>query len=88
MSEDNYLKMTNLVLFMVATLFVFTIFISNQVYSLPQNYQNLNADDIRLYQTCLRAQGTSEALCDQMMNTLQLTTLQMFQEYLQNNTMK
>lgn len=88
MSEDNYLKMTNLVLFMVAALFVFTIFISNQVYSLPQNYQNLNADDIRLYQTCLRAQGTSEALCDQMMNTLQLTTLQMFQEYLQNNTMK
>ena len=80
--------MTNFVLFMVATLFVFTIFISNQVYSMPQNYQNLNADDIRLYQTCLRAQGTSEALCDQMMNTLQLTTLQMFQEYLQNNTIK
>lgn len=80
--------MTSVVLFLVAILFVFTIFISNQVYSLPQNYQNLNADDIRLYQTCLRAQGTSEALCDQMMNTLQLTTLQMFQEYLQNNTMK
>ena len=80
--------MTNVVLFLVATLFVFTILISNQVHSLPQNYQNLNADDNRLYQTCLRAQGTSEALCDQMMNTLQLTTLQMFQEYLQNNTMK
>ena len=67
---------------------VFTILISNQVYGLPQNYENLNADDIRMYQTCLRAQGTSEALCDQMMNTLQLTTLQMFQEYLQNNTIK
>jgi len=80
--------MTNVVLLVVATLFAFTIFISNQVYSLPQNYENLNADDIRLYQTCLRAQGTSEALCDQMMNTLQLTTLQMFQEYLQNNTVK
>lgn len=80
--------MTSVILFLVATLFVFTILISNQVHSLPQNYQNLNADDIRLYQTCLRAQGTSEALCDQMMNTLQLTTLQMFQEYLQNNTMK
>jgi len=80
--------MTNVVLFVVATLFAFTIFISNQVYSLPQNYENLNADDIRLYQTCLRAQGTSEALCDQLMNTLQLTTLQMFQEYLQNNTVK
>lgn len=80
--------MTSVILFLVTTLLVFTILISNQVYSLPQNYQNLHADDIRLYQTCLRAQDTSEALCDQMMNTLQLTTLQMFQEYLQNNTMK
>ena len=80
--------MINIVLFLVATLLVFTSFISNQVYSLPQNYQNLNPDDTRLYQTCLRAQATSEALCDQMMNTLQLTTLQMFQEYLQNNTIK
>ena len=80
--------MINIVLFLVATLLVFTSFISNQVYSLPQNYQNLNPDDIRLYQTCLRAQATSEALCDQMMNTLQLTTFQMFQEYLQNNTIK
>ena len=80
--------MTNVVLFVVVTLFAFTFLISNQVYSLPQNYQNLNSDDIRLYQTCLRAQGTSEALCDQMINTLQLTTLQMFQEYLQNNTIK
>jgi hypothetical protein len=80
--------MTNAVLFIVTTLIVFTILISNQVYGLPQNYENLNTDDIRLYQTCLRAQGTSEALCDQMMNTLQLTTLQMFQEYLQNNTIK
>lgn len=80
--------MINIVLFIVVTLLVFTIVISNQVYSLPQNYQNLNPDDIRLYQTCLRAQATSEALCDQMMNTLQLTTFQMFQEYLQNNTAK
>lgn len=80
--------MINIVLFLVATLLVFTSFISNQVYSLPQNYQNLNPDDTRLYQTCLRAQATSEALCDQMMNTLQLTTFQMFQEYLQNNTIK
>ena len=80
--------MINIVLFIVTTLLVFTIFISSQVYSLPQNYQNLNPDDIRLYQTCLRAQATSEALCDQMMNTLQLTTFQMFQEYLQNNTLK
>lgn len=80
--------MTNVVLVVVATLFVFTIFISNQVYSLPQNYENLNTEDIRLYQTCLRTQGTSETLCDQMMNTLQLTTLQMFQEYLRNNTVK
>ena len=80
--------MTNVVLFIVTTLLVFTILFSIQVYSLPQNYQNLNSDDIRLYQTCLRTQGTSEALCDQMMNTLQLTTLQMFQEYLQNNTIK
>lgn len=80
--------MIKIVLLIVVTLLVFTIFISNQVYSLPQNYQNLNPDDIRLYQTCLRAQATSEALCDQMMNTLQLTTFQMFQEYLQNNTVK
>lgn len=80
--------MINIVLFIVATLLVFTIYISSQVYSLPQNYQNLNPDDIRLYQTCLRAQATSEALCDQMMNTLQLTTFQMFQEYLQNNTIR
>lgn len=80
--------MIKIVLSIVVTLLVFTIFISNQVYSLPQNYQNLNPDDIRLYQTCLRAQATSEALCDQMMNTLQLTTFQMFQEYLQNNTVK
>jgi len=80
--------MIKIVLSIVVTLLVFTIFISNQVYSLPQNYQNLNPDDIRLYQTCLRAQATSEALCDQMMNTLQLTTFQMFQEYLQNNTLK
>ena len=80
--------MISVILFLVTTLLVFTILISNQVYSLPQNYQNLNADDIRLYQTCLSAQGTSEALCDQMMNTLQLTTLQMFEEYLQNNTIK
>lgn len=80
--------MTSVVLFTVTALLVFTILISNQVYGLPQNYENLNADDIRLYQACLRAQGTSEALCDQMMNTLQLTTLQMFQEYLQNNTIK
>ncbi len=80
--------MANVVLFVVATLFVFSIFISSQVYSLPQNYENLNVDDIRLYQTCLRAQDISEALCDQMMNTLQLTTLQMFQEYLHNNTIK
>ena len=80
--------MINIVLFIVVTLLVFTIVISNPVYSLPQNYQNLNPDDIRLYQTCLRAQATSEALCDQMMNTLQLTTFQMFQEYLQNNTAK
>ena len=72
----------------VTSLLVFTIFILNQVYGLPQNYQNLNPDDIRLYQTCLRAQGTSEVLCDQMMNTLQLTTFQMFQEYLQNSTTK
>ena len=77
--------MIKIVLSIVVTLLVFTIFISNQVYSLPQN---LNPDDIRLYQTCLRAQATSEALCDQMMNTLQLTTFQMFQEYLQNNTLK
>ena len=80
--------MTSVILFLVTTLLVFTILISNQVYSLPQNYQNLNPDDTRLYQTCLRAQATSEALCDQMMNTLQLTTFQMFQEYLQNNTIK
>jgi hypothetical protein len=80
--------LTNVVLFIVTTLLVFTILISNQVYGLPQNYENLNADDIKLYQRCLRAQSTSEALSDQMMNTLQLTTLQMFQEYLQNNTMK
>jgi hypothetical protein len=80
--------MIKIVLSIVVTSLVFTIFISNQVYSLPQNYQNLNPDDIRLYQTCLRAQATSEALCDQMMNTLQLTTFQMFQEYLQNNTLK
>jgi hypothetical protein len=80
--------MIKIVLLIVVTLLVFTVFISNQVYSLPQNYQNLNPDDIRLYQTCLRAQATSEALCDQMMNTLQLTTFQMFQEYLQNNTVK
>jgi hypothetical protein len=80
--------MIKIVLSIVVTLLVFTIFISNQVYSLPQNYQNLNPDDIRLYQTCLRAQATSEALCDQMINTLQLTTFQMFQEYLQNNTLK
>jgi hypothetical protein len=80
--------MTSTDLLIVIALLVFTIFSSNQVYGLPQNYQNLNPDDIRLYQTCLRAQGTSEALCDQMMNTLQLTTFQMFQEYLQNNTTK
>lgn len=80
--------MIKIVLSIVVTSLVFTIFISNQVYSLPQNYQNLNPDDIRLYQTCLRAQATSEALCDQMINTLQLTTFQMFQEYLQNNTLK
>ena len=80
--------MIKIVLSIVVSSLVFTIFISNQVYSLPQNYQNLNPDDIRLYQTCLRAQATSEALCDQMMNTLQLTTFQMFQEYLQNNTLK
>ena len=80
--------MIKIVLSIVVTLLVFTIFISNQVYSLPQNYQNLNPDDIRLYQTYLRAQASSEALCDQMMNTLQLTTFQMFQEYLQNNTLK
>ena len=80
--------MIKIVLSIVVTSLVFTIFISNQVYSLPQNYQNLNPDDIRLYQTCLRAQSTSEALCDQMINTLQLTTFQMFQEYLQNNTLK
>lgn len=80
--------MASVGLFMVTTLLVFTFLISNQVYGMPQNYQNLNADDIRLYQACLRAQATSQALCDQMMNTLQLTTLQMFQEYLQNNTIK
>lgn len=80
--------MTSVGLFIVTTLLVFTILISNQVYGMPQNYQNLNADDIRLYQACLRVQATSQALCDQMMNTLQLTTLQMFQEYLQNNTIK
>ena len=80
--------MTNVGLFIVTTLIDFTVINSNQVYGLPQNYENLNADDIRLYQTCLRAQTTSEALCDQMMITLQLTTLQMFQEYLQNNTIK
>lgn len=80
--------MTNVVLFILSIWFVFTSLILNQVYGLPQNYQNLNPDDIRLYQTCLRAQGTSEALCDQMMNTLQLTDLQSFQEYLRNNTIK